>query len=107
MKQTILKNLFEKIGFSVLEGNKHSSARLQSYIVLIPILLMTLIFIGFEITTFGICIYSGTVYKISSEIIVVFGMLLSHHLAVLFSRKKSQSIEEIKGTDSVESKKEA
>jgi len=103
MKQIFTK-FFEKIGFSIQEGNLHSSTRLQSYIILTPILLMTLIFIGFEITTFGVCIYSGTIYKISTEIIVIFGMLLSHHLAILFSRKKSQSIQDIKGDDQ---KKEA
>lgn len=98
----LIQQLFQKIGFSILEGNKHSSSRLQSYIVLLPILFMSIIFIGFEITSFIVCMYSGADYYISSEIIVIFGMLLSHHLALIFSRKKSQSIEEIKGEDTKE-----
>ena len=101
MKQLFTK-LFEKIGFSIKEGNVYSSVRLQSFIILLPILLMTFTFIGFEITTFAMCIYLGKAYYISSEIIVIFGMILSHHLALVFSRKKSQSIAEIKGKDSTE-----
>jgi len=96
MNKELLLKFFDKIGLSIKEGNQHSSVRVQSYIILIPILIMSLIFTGFEITTFALAIYKGTIYKISSEIIVIYGMLLSHHLAVLFSRKKSQSISEIK-----------
>lgn len=96
----LFSTLFQKIGFSILEGNKHSSSRIQSYIVLAPIILMALIFLGFEITAFAFCIYAGKTYIISSEIIIIYGMLLSHHLALVFSRKTSQSIGDIKGDQS-------
>ncbi|TXG82223.1 MAG: hypothetical protein E6R13_05340 [Spirochaetes bacterium] len=97
MKQFIQK-ILSRIALSSIEGNNHSSARIQSYIILVPILVMCLIFVGFEATNFGICLYTGKPYVISTEIIVIFGMILSHHLAILFSRKKSQGIDEIKGT---------
>ena len=41
-------------------------------------------------------------YHISGEILVVFGMLLSHHLALIFTRNKSQGINEIKGIQAPE-----
>ena len=42
----LFNSLFQKIGFSILEDNKHSSSRIQSYIVLAPIILMALIFLS-------------------------------------------------------------
>ncbi len=97
MKQFINK-IFSKIALSVLIDNQHSTPRIQSYIVLLPILFMTLIFVIIEVWSFIHSITCGADYHISSEILVVFGMLLSHHLAIIFSRKKSQGIEELKGS---------
>lgn len=82
---------------SIISGNPNSSARIQSYLVLAPILLMVLVVVGIEITSFGIAMYAAKTYVMSNEFIIVFGMTLSHHLAILFSRSKSQSITEIKG----------
>jgi len=95
MKQFFTK-ILSKISFSVLENDPHSTHRIQSYIVLIPILCMCTIFSAIEIWAFLHTINCGEDYHISNEIILIFGMILSHHLAVLFSRKKSQSIDSLK-----------
>jgi len=97
MKKFISK-ILSKIAASSIQGNTTSTPRVQSYIILVPILLMSTIFIGFEVSHLIYCLYYTKDYVISSEIIIIFGMLLSHHLALIFSRRKSQSIEDIKGS---------
>lgn len=88
-----------KIAMSVdTQGNAISSVRLQSYIILFPILLMVLVFLIIEIWSFIHAIRHGDEYQLSSEIIIVFGMMLGHHLSILFSRTKNPSIAEIKGS---------
>ncbi len=99
MKLPFINKILNKISLSVLSDNKNSSSRIQSYILLAPILAMTLIFIIIEVWQFIHCINIGKDYYISSEIIIIFGMILSHHLALVFSRKNSQSIKEIKGAE--------
>lgn len=79
-------------------SEEFSSTRLQSYIILFPILAMILVVISIEIFSFGHAIWFDKPYVLSNEFIITFGMILSHHLAILFSRKKSQSIDEIKGS---------
>lgn len=101
--KTIINKILMKIAESVdTQGNTISSVRLQSYIILFPILMMVLVFLIIEIWSFAHAIQHGDEYKLSSEIIIVFGMMLSHHLAILFSRSKSQSIGELKGTSTTE-----
>jgi uncharacterized oligopeptide transporter (OPT) family protein len=96
--RTIINKILMKIAESVdTQGNAISSVRLQSYIILFPILMMVLVFLIIEIWSFAHAIQHGDEYKLSSEIIIVFGMMLSHHLAILFSRSKSQTIGELKG----------
>jgi len=103
--RTILNKIMTKVAMSI-DGstNTVSSVRVQSYLVLLPVILMVLVFLIIEIWSFIHAIRSDGDYKLSSEIIIVFGMMLSHHLAVLFSRTRSQSIKEITG-GSVESLK--
>lgn len=103
MKQFISK-ILSKIAASSIQGNATSTPRVQSYIILVPILMMSMIFMGFEVSHLIYCLYTTKDYAISAEIIVIFGMLLSHHLALIFSRGKSQSISEVKGSE--EPKKE-
>jgi len=95
--KTIVNSILLKIAESV-DGtsNKVSSSRVQSYIILFPILLMVLVFLIIEIWAFGHAIKHGIDYKLSSEIIIVFGMMLGHHLSILFSRTKTPSITEVK-----------
>lgn len=77
-------------------SNKVSSVRLQSYIILFPILLMVLVFLIIEIWSFIHAIKTASEYKMSSEIIIVFGMTLSHHITILFSRSKVTTVSDVK-----------
>ena len=79
------------------DTNNPSSIRIQSYLIIFPILLMIVIFLFIELYSFFHAIHHGLHYELSNEIIIVFGMCLSHHLAILFQRNKIQSISEIKG----------
>lgn len=98
--KTIINKILMKIAESVdTHGNTISSVRLQSYLILLPILMMVLVFLTIEIWSFVHAIKHGVPYRLSSEIIIVFGMMLSHHLAILFSRTKSQSVAEISGAN--------
>jgi hypothetical protein len=88
--KTMFKKLLHTISLSVLSDNTHSSARIQAYIILLPVLLMSLMFIVIEVTRIVYCfMHDGVKYEISSEIIIIYGMLLSHHLALLFSRRSN------------------
>lgn len=91
-----MKRLLDLINKS-LNGNSNdvSTSRLQSYLIVIPILLMIVVFLGIEIWAFAHSIHAGIPYKLSNEIIVVFYGTLSHHLAILFSRNKAQGIKEL------------
>ena len=94
-----IKKIMARINQSTIGDNNVSSVRIQSYIILLPILIMTAIFLIIEIWDFIYTISSKGDYTISTEIIVIFGMLLSHHLAVMFSRKNSQSISDLTGNN--------
>lgn len=51
---------------------------------------MLLIFSGIELYNFIHTLYfTDNTYTISNEIIIIFGMVLSHHLALVFSRRSS------------------
>lgn len=96
MKQFI-QSILLKIANSVTADNPISSTRVQSYIILFPILIMILVFLVIEMWSFIHAIKNGLPYRLSNEIIVVFGMMLGHHLSILFSRSKSPSIADITG----------
>ncbi len=70
-------------------GGKESSTRIATYIILLMIVLFTLSFIGIEI-------YSAVETKtISNEGIIIFGMLLTHHLTLLGINKYNETKEKI------------
>lgn len=87
--------LIAKISASI-STSEISSVRIQSYIILLPIILMSIVFVIIEVWSFIHAIYNDKSYVLSNEIIVVFGMILSHHLAILFSRSKTTGMDEIK-----------
>lgn len=92
-----LKSFFSIISKSI-EGNETiSTPRFQSWIVLAAVLLQLATFATIEIFMFISAANAGIPHKISAEAIIIFGMVLSHQLALVFARNKSQSIEEIKG----------
>ena len=94
-----MKKLFNLIKLSLNgDSNEVSTARLQSYLIILPILVFLLVFLIIEVWSFGHSINTGKDYHISNEIILIFGMLLAHHLSILFSRSKPTSIADIKGT---------
>jgi hypothetical protein len=93
--KAFISNIFSKIGKSVLKDNTHSTHRIQSYILMLPILLMVITFLIIEISSFLVCMHTGIPYSISSEILVVFGMVLTHHISVLF-QKDNNLMPEIK-----------
>lgn len=95
--KTLLQKILHKISLSTHQGKKVSTSRVQSFIILIPILVFSFSYLIFGYISFIFSLYKGIPFVISTESIVIFGMLLSHHLALVFSRRSSQSIEEIKG----------
>lgn len=107
MKKFISK-ILQKISLSVLKDNTHSTHRVQSYVLMIPILLMVITFLAIEIYQFIFCIHTGLTYAISSEIIITFGMLLTHHITVLFQKdinnKNSDLVDNVKIKDEANKK---
>ena len=96
MKNNILSKIYNKIAASINgNSNRVSSTRIQAYIILFPILIMVAIFLIIEIVAFGNSLYHHIDYHISNEIIIIFGMLLAHHLSILFSRTKSTTASEV------------
>ena len=97
-----INGLFTKITKSIDSTDPTvSTSRLQSYLILLPIIIMVVVFLVIELWSFIHALSTGKPYVLSNEIIVVFGMLLSHHLGILFSRNKSQSIGELKGINTI------
>lgn len=99
ISSSIFKQLLNYVSKSIDANNSVSTPRFQSWIVLTAILFQVLMFTIFEILSFIVAIKTGIPYTISADNIVIFGMLLSHQLALVFARSKSQSIKEIKGED--------
>lgn len=94
----IIQTILLKIASSVNGNTPVSSVRVQSYIMMLPILLMVAVFVIIELAAFIHSVRKDNEYHISNEIIVIFAMNLSHHLAILFSRSKSQGLAELSGT---------
>jgi len=65
------------------KGGKESSTRLIAYIITFFISLFCFVFLGIEIYTAITSILSTGKYILSSEIIIVFGSLLTHQLTLL------------------------
>ncbi len=98
----IIQTILLKIASSVNGNTPVSSVRVQSYIMMLPILLMVAVFVIIELAAFIHSVRKDNEYHISNEIIVIFAMNLSHHLAILFSRSKSQGLAELSGTSTSE-----
>ena len=86
-----MKNFINIIKKSILSpSGKESSTRIATYIILALILLFTLLFLCIEIYHAYV---SGGI--ITNEAIIVFGMLLTHHLALLGINKYNDTKEKI------------
>lgn len=86
---TLLRKVVTLMGHSVESGNNISTSRLQSYFVLLPVLLSCFTFLTIEIVNAIIQWVHTKTYTISTEAIIIFGMILAHHLGILFSRPKT------------------
>ena len=96
----LIKSAFNSINRLIVKSvssDEVSATRISSYLILAPIQLMIIVIILIELFEFFHSVYTGKNYVLSNEFIITFGMVLSHHLAILFSRSKSQSREELKG----------
>jgi len=93
-----MKKVFQIIRAS-LNGNTNdpSTVRIQSYLVLLPALVMIVVFLGIEIWRFFYYLKYDKDFILSNEIIIIFFGVLSHHLAILFQRNKTQSLSSLKG----------
>jgi len=104
MKTLILK-ILNRISQATMSGNAVSSSRVQSFILIVPVLIMIFVSISLEIADFVFAKAHDKEYIISTEFIIIFGMVLSHHLALVFSRSQSQPISEISGNIQTTNKK--
>lgn len=94
------KMFLESINASIKDHlGKKSSSRISSYIVLISIVLNSLVFMIIEIVNAYIMWDKGLVYIVPSEHIWIFGLILSHHLGLLFYKRR-----EFEGTNEYISK---
>jgi len=97
----LIKSAFISINRLIVRSvttDEVSATRISSYLILAPIQLMIFVVVLIEMFEFVHSVWTGHNYVLSNEFIITFGMVLSHHLAILFSRGKSQSREELKGS---------
>lgn len=86
--KNFLYNIFKE---SLLSNTgKVSSSRIISYIISFLIILFSITFISIEIVNMIISIKNNTIYTISSEIIIIFGALLSQQLTLLGINKYNE-----------------
>jgi len=85
----MFKGLMESIKKSVKDRfGKESSARISSYIVLAFIIFNSLVFTVIEIVNAIVMWSKGDFYIIPTEHIWIFGLILSHHLGLLFYKSR-------------------
>jgi hypothetical protein len=101
----ILKNFWEYIEKSIISGvsKKVSTTRISSYLILGSILTTTFIYLIIDIVNAIIKWSKGEIFIISSESLVLFGMVLAHHLALLGINKNAETKQH---TDTVNASKE-
>ncbi len=92
MKETFFERLLRYIGWSTKgKDGKTSSSRISSYFILGSILTTSLVFIVIELVNAIIVWNTGEPYVIPSEHIVIFGMILAHHLTLLGINKNAET----------------
>lgn len=101
MGNNFLKSISEFIGLSVYDkkGGKVSSTRISSYFILGGILTAVLAFIGIDVMNAIIALKNKGFYEVPANHIVLYGMTLAHHLALLninktAERKVNEAIQE-------------
>lgn len=94
-KYSMIGKMMNKVSQS-LDGTNNlvSTNRIQSYFLVASVLVMILSIICIEVTNAVIAWNTSKPYSISNEFIIAFGMVLSHHLAILFNRNKPKDVVE-------------
>ena len=89
----VIKKIFSLIGKSIYskKNGKVSSTRLSSYLILFMILLASAAFTGIEVVNAIVAIHNKGFYEIPSNHIVLFGMVLAHHLTLLGINKNAEA----------------
>ena len=92
-KRNYIQKLLSFMGKSIVskKDGKVSSTRLSAYFFLSSIITFTVIFIGIESTNAFMLWKTGMPYVIPREHIVIFGMLLAHHLTLLGINKNAET----------------
>jgi len=85
------KTLFKNIAESYKKDGKVSSTRLTSYIILSMIFL----FVVYFLTVGVFVVFYNSKVEIPNEMIIVFGSLLTHQLAILGINKHNETKEKI------------
>lgn len=110
---SLVKGIVDQIKKSVLDHTgKSSHTRISSYFILATIMLNSMAFMVLEIVNAIIMWKQNLTYIVPAEHIWIFGLILSHHLGLLFYKQKSFSgknefvaqsnVEEVKsGTEAV------
>jgi len=88
----IFKKIANGIGMSTQsKEGKISSTRISSYFILGAIVLISLLFVTIEIVNAIMMWRTGVPYVIPGEHIAIFGMILTHHLALLGINKTAET----------------
>lgn len=89
----VLKKFWEYIEKSLFSGvsKKVSTTRISSYLILGSILTTTLIYLLIDIINAFIKWKNNEVFIVSTESLVFFGMILTHHLALLGINKNAET----------------
>lgn len=82
----LVSRLLSLIKESAMSDTKLRATHLQAYFVLFSSLLYSVTFVVIEIANAVQTLWKGQHYVPSNESIVVLGLLLSHHLGILFSK---------------------
>jgi len=90
-----MKKIFNKtmsyISKSITKDGKVSSTRVASYFILAGIITSISIFAGVEIVNAIVTWKEGIAYVTPNEHIVIFGMVLAHHLTLLGINKTAET----------------
>jgi hypothetical protein len=89
----VFRKFWEYVEKSTLGGvsNKVSTTRISSYLILGSILTTGLIYLLIDIVNAIIKWHKGEVFIISTEDLIFFGMILTHHLTLLGINKNAET----------------
>jgi hypothetical protein len=86
------RTIIRKIFYSMYDHTgKVSSSRISSYGILVLILVSSVVFVGVDIINALSQWEQGLIYEIPYTHVVIFGLILTHHLFLLGIKKSSES----------------